>query len=176
MDADSADTLNLGNGVPPVPRGSNQHSWETMVDFYRDLTSSGQWRKKRALYRLVKYLSETDVQTHFRAGSSMWLFFLSARPNQSLTNDDPVIKIDCGRRRFIIEYWIGWHSGGPCLQSINCQEHEVMLNLVPMLRTLWHDVYGEPYPGIALNDPIAEHIAWSSIRIWCTIKNLFGKY
>lgn len=152
---------------------TSEQTWESAQRFYLDLTALPRWKNKRPLLRLISHLTETDVKLHFRAGQSLWLFFITAKATHGISKDDPVIKIDCSGSKFLVEYWMGWHANGPCLQSVRCREHGVMTTLIPMLRRLWADTHESPYGGTALSGPIREYARPPIIPDWSAIQSLF---
>jgi hypothetical protein len=69
-------------------------SWDQIELYYKELSESAGYEFTKPLVELIAYMREQNFDKDFRAGKSMWIFFLSRSSEYGLRNDQHRIGIE----------------------------------------------------------------------------------
>lgn len=80
-------------------------SWDTLEQFYDELSSHSGWEWVRPIKGLIRELRERGYDQNFRAGQALYLVMLSRSREHGLRSEQPrVIMEPCDDGRMIVEY------------------------------------------------------------------------
>ncbi len=129
----------------------NLKSWDYLTEFYERLLASEGWDYVKPLVRLAEQLKQSEYAKYFRAGQSLWHLMISTASQHGLTEDDLYIyvkiKVEKTIKNDLPVYFtrgieVSYRQDIHAIETITCDEPELMTTIEPLLKRLWNDTRG----------------------------------
>lgn len=129
----------------------NLKSWQYLTVFYERLLASQGWDHVMPLVRLVEQLKQREYAKYFRAGQSLWHLMISTASQHGLSEDDLYIYVTIKVEKTIKNDKPVYFTNGievsykrdiHAIETITCNERELMTTIEPLLKRLWNETRG----------------------------------